>query len=612
MAERGFRNVLSALVVGTGLVASGWAQAGGDIETVWSKYFGNEKLDQVNSIVPTTDGGYVFTGCQESVTTGKNQMLLVKLNQDGVEQWSKIYGAPDKDVVGYAVEESPAGGYILAGYSRLTAAGNDDAIIMKTSANGTTEWMRTENGLADERAYSVAATADGGFVMTGWTMSSGAGSADAFLVKYSAAGNRQWTRSFGTAGWDAAFKVTIDADQGLLLVGETMARSATNAMDIFVIKTNANGSELWRKSYGAEADESGYSIEPCTAGGYIIAGRTFSAGGYGEDDGVIFRITPTGDILWQKRFGGACSDVIYSVKEDTDHGFLLSGCTQSFGTANNNVYLIKISEAGETLWRQITPGSVSIGSAFRNTTDNGFIVALNVPTNGGDVKVVKLRHGTPIPEYATGLYETFTCIDSLGQIGFGGFKKPYWNLDVFTGQMYSVAPGNGAKSKILSRPFTMSRDTGYVSAKWNVGFPTEYGFNWSAHNQFEVALCDAAGAELYTVQFKPNRPNDIGTTYDLKLFKNETQVLATARTDRVTPHGKGAPMVAFEMIISKTGSIKVSYDAADGLGLLTYIDTPDAAHRMFGKMKVMYKTGTVGDGANYVTVDNLNVTEHKE
>jgi hypothetical protein len=75
------------------------------------------------------------------------------------------------------------GGYIAAGYTLSFGAGGDDFYIVKTDANGNQEWFKTYGGSASDVAYAIQVTADGGYIITGHTLSYGTGLHDVWLIR---------------------------------------------------------------------------------------------------------------------------------------------------------------------------------------------------------------------------------------------------------------------------------------------------------------------------------------------------------------------------------------------------------------------------------------------
>ncbi len=155
-------------------------------------------------------------------------------------------------------------------------------------------------------------------------------------------------------------------------------------------------SVTWSKTFGGDGDDYGYSIRQTTDGGYIIAGCTHY-GFFEGDSGDVYLIKTDslGDTLWTKAFGGDFNDVGYSVCQTTDGGYIIAGCTNCFYEGNSgDVYLIKTDSLGDTLWTKTFGGNFNdIGYSVCQTTDEGYIITgytnYSFERSSGDVYLIK-------------------------------------------------------------------------------------------------------------------------------------------------------------------------------------------------------------------------------
>jgi uncharacterized delta-60 repeat protein len=246
--------------------------ASGNVQ--WAKTYGGTP----HSVQQTSDGGYIVAGY--SVSGGGN-VLLIKTDANGNLVWAKTYGGTNIDWAN-SVQQTSDGGYIVAGSTRSFGAGNDDIFLIKTDANGNVQWAKTYGEWYNDRAYSVQQTPDGGYIVAGWTGSFGAGLADVFLMKTDANGNIIWFKTYGGTGYDEAYSVRRTSDGGYIVAGYTASFGA-GGEDIFLIKTDANGNIQWAKTYGGISGDKAYSVQQTSDGGFIVAGYTESFGVGGED-----------------------------------------------------------------------------------------------------------------------------------------------------------------------------------------------------------------------------------------------------------------------------------------------------------------------------------------
>jgi hypothetical protein len=249
-------------------------------EEEWDRTFGGTSSDFAYSVQQTTDSGYVLVGHTDSFGAGSNDAWLVKTDANGMMQWNRTFGRPKSDTA-WAVRQTAEGGYVLAGYTNSFGAGGYDFWLVKTDANGNELWNRTFGGPSGDFAHSVQQTVDGGYILSGDTNSFGAGSYDFWLVKTDANGMMQWNRTFGGTSIEGTYSVQQTTDGGYILSGDTNSFGA-GSYDFWLVKTDANGMMQWNRTFGGTSDEEAYSAQQTTDGGYILAGHTdsFGAGSY--------------------------------------------------------------------------------------------------------------------------------------------------------------------------------------------------------------------------------------------------------------------------------------------------------------------------------------------
>jgi uncharacterized delta-60 repeat protein len=313
--------------------------ANGNIQ--WAKTYGGTAIDWAYSVQQTSDGGYIVAGYTRSFGAGGWDIFLIKTDANGNIQWAKTYGGTDWDEA-YSVQQTSDGGYILAGGTYSFGAGGADIFLIKTDANGNIIWAKTYGGTDEDRAYSVQQTSDGGYILAG---STGFGPYyDIFLIKTDANGNIQWAKTYGGTDWDEAYSVQQTSDGGYIVVGRTLSFGA-GYYDIFLIKMDANGNIIWTKTYGGTDEDRAYSVQQTSDGGYIVVGRTLSFGAGGLDIFLI-KTDANGNIIWAKTYGGTAWDGVSSVQQTSDGGYIVAGFTGSFGAGYYDVFLIKTDANG--------------------------------------------------------------------------------------------------------------------------------------------------------------------------------------------------------------------------------------------------------------------------
>ena len=185
----------------------------------WDRTFEGKGRDRLNSFQQTFDGGYVLAGYIRSNRTDSYDFWLVKTDQNGVELWNRTFGGNDRDFA-YSVQLTSDGGYILTGTTRSFDADHNDLLIVKTDSNGNEQWNRTIVGPnGDNRLYSILQNPEGGYVIVGGT-GSGGESYDVWLVGTDSDGYVQWQTTFGGTGHDVARSVLLALDGGWVVAGD--------------------------------------------------------------------------------------------------------------------------------------------------------------------------------------------------------------------------------------------------------------------------------------------------------------------------------------------------------------------------------------------------------
>ncbi len=312
-------------------------------DTMWTRTFGGTGWDAGYSVAQTTDGGYIIAGRTESFGAGLSDVWLIKTDARGDTVWTRTYGGTEFDE-SRSVAQTADGGYVIAGHTWSFGAGSYAVWLLKTDAYGDTLWTRTYGGTSSDYGNSVAQTADGGYVIAGHTWSFGAGSYDVYLVKTDSSGDTMWTRTWGGRSPDEGYSVAQTADSGYVITGWTGSFGA-GGCDVYLVKTNASGDTVWTRTFGGSDLDCGYSVLQSADGGYVIAGGTRS---FGADEGDVYLVktNTSGDMIWNKTYGGTDFDDGLSVAQTADGGYVIAGETQSFGVGQDDVYLIKTDSAG--------------------------------------------------------------------------------------------------------------------------------------------------------------------------------------------------------------------------------------------------------------------------
>ena len=336
----------------------------------WNKTYGGSRPDMAYFVQQANDNGYVITGYTSSFGAGSTDFWLVKTDWNGNIQWNKTYGGTSQDKA-YSVEQTNDEGYILAGSTTSFGAGFSDFWLVKTDSNGEQIWNKTYGGSRLDDAYSVQQTIDGGYIAAGSTNSFGSGYKDFWLVKTDPNGEMQWNKTYGGIYDDIAYSVQQIAD-GYIVCGYTGSFGA-GYEDFWLVKTDSNGNAVWNKTYGGENSDYAYFVQQTSDNGYILAGSTYSSST--EFDIWLVKTDSSGNMQWNKTYGGSLDEEAYTVRQTSDGGYIITGFTDSFSD-NRDIWIIKTDSSGNVEWSQTYGGTREDEAyAVQQTSDGGYIIA---------------------------------------------------------------------------------------------------------------------------------------------------------------------------------------------------------------------------------------------
>ncbi|WP_164000796.1 SBBP repeat-containing protein [Pyxidicoccus caerfyrddinensis] len=286
-------------------------------------------------------GGNAGSGlADEAYLGGTSDGFVAKYNTLGTREWVRMLGTSAEDSVRAVATDGTSffvAGY-TSGSLQATNAGLKDAFVAKYSAAGALLWVRMLGTSSDDLAYGVAADSGGNVYVTGVTSGSMQGAAssggqDVFLAKYSAAGTLAWVRQWGSAGNDVAQDVEVDGTGAIVVGGSTtgaLAFDNQGGSDAFVSRWTSAGDRQWARQLGTAADEFGYGIATDSSGTVYLAGSstgTLAPGYAGGFDAYLTRYASDGTRGWTQHLGSATDEVALGAATTTGNGVYLVGGT---------------------------------------------------------------------------------------------------------------------------------------------------------------------------------------------------------------------------------------------------------------------------------------------
>jgi hypothetical protein len=340
-------------------------------DSAWAHAYGGEKEEWAVSVTARQESGYAVTGHTVSFGSGGRDVWLLATDDNGDSLWSKTYGDTHDDIPEHILQTA-AGAFLISGSTHLPGFAGTDMLLIRTDANGNLLWQRSYGGPRSDVARCSVALPHGGYAVCGYAESAESGS-DGFLMAVDEQGDSLWSRSFGGSESDKFWDMTILNDE-ILLVGTTESFHR-GADDGWIVKTNLRGDSLWAIIVGGEKDDRLRAIFANPDGSYYAAGLT-DEGGSGSSDYWLIKFSAANEILWSRVFGGRGQEMCVAAAPSTDGGAVLCGHSFSFGAGRTDVWLMKVSSSGDSLWSR-TFGGASYEDAYciLPTKDFGYVLA---------------------------------------------------------------------------------------------------------------------------------------------------------------------------------------------------------------------------------------------
>jgi hypothetical protein len=292
---------------------------------------GNTGYDYGMSAQQTFDKGYIVCGSTTSVGSGNTDIYVIKTDSLGKPVNERFFGGINVDQ-GTCIKQTADSGYVILGYTNGMGAGGYDIYTIKTDAQLNILWQKTYGGTDWDFGNSIEQTTDGGYVICGSTYSYGHGDEDYYLIKTNSTGDTLWTKTYGGAQRDEGKSAIQTMDGGYALTGYSLSLGDTLG-DFYTVKTNAAGDVLWKNTFGGLQLDLATDILEQRTGGFIVCGETKSFGN-GKSDGILVEISNSGISGRTFLIGDKDDDNLQSLTERTDGKIMFTGLTKSYGFTN--------------------------------------------------------------------------------------------------------------------------------------------------------------------------------------------------------------------------------------------------------------------------------------
>lgn len=405
----------------------------------WDKGYGGEGYEDCNAAIQTTDLGYLLGGVTSSDVSGdiadptyddlsipwwflhvRGDFWALRTDEDGNMLWEARFGGNKEDRM-WGVQETSDGGFLLGGqsYSDMsgtktdTSRGDSDYWIVKIDALGNYQWDKTYGGDSTDILNVLIETQDGGFMLGGWSISSGwsatdslgeksdtlRGDYDWWIVKIDALGTIEWEKSYGGNDTEQLSDIVQREDGSYIIAGGTdsdisgeVTEPSRGLRDYWLLHIDPLGTILNEYRYGGDGFDDLNRVILSSDSTYVLAGSSLTMNpsgdkteaGFGSFDWWTLKIDTLGAIKWQHTFGGSDLENVYSLSQNSVDYYLLGGLSRSVdGTLADNptkgdydYWIMYLDPAGNRVWDERYGGdeAESLEQLFQ-TEDGGYLLA---------------------------------------------------------------------------------------------------------------------------------------------------------------------------------------------------------------------------------------------
>lgn len=357
----------------------------------WEQVYSEGVINSGESLQKTADGGGIILGHSRETSDSNANVLLIKVDNNGTEEWSQTLGSVGSEDFGLFVQQTADGGYIITGKTHLEGCNGEDGgwniLLIKTYPNGLPQWTKILGGSLNDVGWSVCQTTDGGYAIAGYTVTGWwdveGDFKEVYLVKTDEDGNEEWSQTFGDEEMTAiGHSVEQTSDGGFIIggrIGPGRKIQNNTTSDAYLLKTDESGLELWSQTYGGAYFDGAYSVQQTTDGGFIFSG--LFTGANGLSDVYLVKTNANGNEEWSQIYGNNDAQSYgRSVLQTADGGYIIGG------TGDNDMILIKVTEMGEQEWLQNfgTADTTEACNAAVQSNDGCYFILGTIGTTWGN------------------------------------------------------------------------------------------------------------------------------------------------------------------------------------------------------------------------------------
>jgi hypothetical protein len=339
--------------------------------TEWSHSWGGEAFDYARGVAVDQSGNSYSAGLTTGYGAGLDDVLVLKYGPSGELAWAKTWGTENDDE-GYAIAVDTSGDVYVAGRTRISLDRGWDALLLKYSPSGSLLWARTWGVDDDDWPQAVAVDQNGCAYMTGYHHGPGGNQIGIFLLKYSPDGDLVWQKTWGKKNVSLLTKgIAIDSDGNIIVVGDAFG-IGPGINNVLILKYSPTGDLLWQRTWGGTGSVAGASVACDEYGNAYIAGVLRTGDPNNANDVLFLKVSTNGTLLVRKAWGQGYIDWADGIALGPHGQVYITGSTYS-AIGGDNPLLIELSPGGE-LQRVLSWNALSSENGHGIATDSNGMV----------------------------------------------------------------------------------------------------------------------------------------------------------------------------------------------------------------------------------------------
>ena len=298
---------------------------------IWNRTWGGEDGEVGTGIAVDPNNNVIVTGYGWSFGAGDADIAVVKYNNDGIQLWNQTWGGPNLDS-GEGVAIDSNGNIYVTGYTESFDGSDADMVIIKYDVDGNQLWNRTWGGSDDDGAFDIITDSSDDVYITGYTKSYAIkGVRDICVVKYNSSGSQKWNATYGVWDIDQGFGIDIDDSSNVYVAG-SITEDGRTYTDSCLIKFNSTGDYQWNKTWGESYNDEAHGIYVDKNYVYMSGFINFQSPNY--QDIFVVKCDTSGTEIWNKTWDSGHREYGSDIALDHNGNIYVGGDRDDIGGYN--------------------------------------------------------------------------------------------------------------------------------------------------------------------------------------------------------------------------------------------------------------------------------------